>query len=64
MCAQMSFSFLPSKVIGIDFIDHFDKLLIVLNSSATNSLKEYGEVFTGSEKNQINFLEQIIRYIF
>lgn len=60
MCTQMSFGFLSSEAVGtIDFIDHFDKLFDVLNSSAINNPKEYGKVFTGSKK-QIQFLEQII----
>lgn len=55
MCTQMSSGFLSSEAVGtIDFIDHFDKLFDVLNSSVLNSPKEYGQVFTGSGK-QIKF---------
>lgn len=43
----------------IDFIDHFDKLFDILNSSALNSPKEYGQVFSGSEK-QIQILEEML----
>lgn len=63
MCTQMSSGFLSSEAVGtIDFIDHFDKLFDILNSFAINSPKEYGKVFTGSEK-QIQFLEQMISFL-
>jgi len=63
MCTQMSSGFLSSEAVGtIDFIDHFDKLFDILNSLAINSPKEYGKVFTGSEK-QIGFLEQMIHFL-
>lgn len=55
--------FLFSEAVGtIDFIDHFDKLFDVLNSSVLNSSKEYGQVFTRSEK-QIKFLEQMVYFL-
>lgn len=63
MCTQMSSGFLPSAAVGtIDFIDHFDKLFDILNSSILNSPKEYGQIFTGSTK-QVNFLEQMLQLL-
>jgi len=59
----MSSGFFSSEAVGtIDFIDHFDKLFDVLNSSVLNSPKEYRQVFTGSEK-QIKFLEQMLHVL-
>lgn len=55
--------FLSSEAVGtIDYIDYFDKLFDVLNSSSINSLKEYRKVFTGSKK-QNQFLEQMINFL-
>lgn len=63
MCTQMSFGFLSSAAVGtIDFIDNFNKLFDILNSSSLNSPKEYKQVFTGSEK-QIQFLEQMLIFV-
>ncbi|EZA62148.1 THAP domain-containing protein, partial [Ooceraea biroi] len=63
MCTQMSSGFLPSQAVGtIDFINHFDKLFDILNSSALNNPKEYGQVFTGSRK-QMQFLERMIHLL-
>lgn len=51
MCTQMSYGFLSNEALGtIDFIEKLDKLFDILNSSALNNPKEYGKVFTGSEK--------------
>lgn len=63
MCTQMSSGFLSSEAIGtIDFIDHFDKLFDILNSSVLHSPKEYKQVFSRSRK-QSQFLEQIIYFL-
>lgn len=60
MCTQMSFGFLPSEAIGtIEYIDHFDKLFDILNSSSANNPKEYGKAFNGSAK-QIEFLHEML----
>lgn len=60
MCTQMSYGSLPSEAVGtIDFIEKIDKLFDILNSSSLNNPKEYGKVFTGSEK-QIMFLKQML----
>lgn len=56
----MSYSFLSNEALGtIDFIEKLDKLFDILNSSALNNPKEYGKVFTGSEK-QIRFLKEML----
>jgi len=63
MCTQMSSGFLATEAVGtIDVIDHFDKLFDILNSSSIANLKEYGKVFTGSDK-QIQFLEEILSFL-
>lgn len=63
MCTQMSSGFLPTEAIRtIDLIDHFDKLFDILNSSAVNNSKEYGKVFTGSNK-QMNFLQEMLYFL-
>ncbi|KYN12075.1 hypothetical protein ALC57_15766 [Trachymyrmex cornetzi] len=63
MCTQMSYGFLSTEAVGtIEFIDNFDKLFDILNSSSINSPKEYGKVFTGNEK-LIQFLEQMIYFM-
>ncbi|KYN22222.1 THAP domain-containing protein 9, partial [Trachymyrmex cornetzi] len=62
MCTQMSSGFLPTEAVGtIDFIDHFDKLFDILNSSNVNNPKEYGKVFVGSDK-QMQFLENMLNF--
>lgn len=59
MCTQMSSGLLPSEAVGtIDLIDHFDKLFDMLNFSSANTPKEYGKVFTGSNK-QMEFLTEM-----
>jgi hypothetical protein len=63
MCTQMSSGFLPTEAVGtIDVIDHFDKLFDILNSSSVINPKEYGKVFTGSDK-QIQFLEEMLCFL-
>lgn len=60
MCTQISSGFLPTEAVGtIDFIDHFNKLFDILNSSSLNNPKEYGKIFNGSEK-QIQFLDEML----
>ncbi|KYM96458.1 THAP domain-containing protein 9 [Cyphomyrmex costatus] len=63
MCTLMSVDCLPSEAIGtIKFIDRFDKLFDILNSSFTISLKEYRTVFTGSTK-QVEFLQETLIFL-
>jgi len=63
MCTQMSSGFLATKAVGtIDVIDHFDKLFDILNSPSIANPKEYGKVFTGSDK-QIQFLEEMLSFL-
>lgn len=63
MCTQMSSGFLATEAIGIiDVINHFDKLFDILNSSSVINPKEYGKVFTGSDK-QIQFLEEMLCFL-
>jgi len=60
MCTQMSYGYFVSEAVGtIDFIEKMDKLFDILNSSSLNNPKEYGKVFTGSDK-QKQFLEQML----
>lgn len=56
MCTLMSVGYLPSET--IEFIDRFDKLFDILNSSFTVSPKEYRKVFIRSTK-QLEFLQEI-----
>lgn len=63
MCTQMSSGFLPTEAVGtIDVIDRFDKLFDILNSSSVVNPKEYGKVFTGSNK-QMQFLEEMLSFL-
>jgi len=59
----MSSGFLLAEAVGtIDFIDHFDKLFNILNSSNVNNPKEYGKVFIGSDK-QMQFLQNRLSFL-
>jgi hypothetical protein len=63
ICTQLSSGFLPTEAVGtIDVIDHFDKLFDILNSSSVINPKEYGKVFTGSNK-QMQFLEEMLSFV-
>ena len=62
MCTQISSDFLPTEAVGtIDFIDHFDKLFDILNSSNVNNPKEYGKVFIGDK--QMQFLQNTLSFL-
>jgi len=63
MCTQMSLGSLPSEAFGtIEFIDRFDKLFDIFNSSSEVNPKKYGKVFTGSTK-QLQFLEEMSQFV-